>query len=415
MSEILMVPVEKILERFKKVHGVTYDYSLVKDNYKGIKRNVPIICNKHGVFYQTPQNHYVGQRCPKCVNESARKYDRVYLNRNAISSWIKQQLIRYPDLVINYNNELDKRDVINCECKIHGRFTSALSGICRDNYKGCRKCYLDTKSNYKERFLKKAMKLYGDRFDYSKMRMSEYKPIIICRKHNIEFRQERRNHLRYIGCPKCVSEHLKHDTDEYIKKAKEIHGNKYSYEKTKYIGSRDKVIVTCPIHGDFKITACEHIRKKRNATGCRYCACRSEAEAITINYLNSLGIKYEYQYMLPGYKYRWDFVVNDVKLAIEVDDIGHTTDFNRADKDIIKNKLMEKLGYITLRIKDYPIKDYLPLLKHGLSKYIKYIKDNKCFRSFKQFADCYNLPMTSSPSDYKEFEFKPNKSNGPYT
>ena len=48
-------------------------------------------------------------------------------------------------------------------------------------------------------------------------------------------------------------------TEEFIKLAGQVHGNKYSYEKTHYIKSSAKVIITCPIHGDFEQVANSHL------------------------------------------------------------------------------------------------------------------------------------------------------------
>ncbi|AXF52618.1 MAG: HNH endonuclease [Caudoviricetes sp.] len=53
-----------ILERFKKVHGDTYDYSLVYFCY--VKDKISIICKEHGVFEQRVDSHYSGKLCPKC-------------------------------------------------------------------------------------------------------------------------------------------------------------------------------------------------------------------------------------------------------------------------------------------------------------------------------------------------------------
>ena len=37
--------------------------------------------------------------------------------------------------------------------------------------------------------------------------------------------------------------------DEFIKKAKEVNGEKYDYSKVKYVGDKTKVIIVCPEHG----------------------------------------------------------------------------------------------------------------------------------------------------------------------
>lgn len=38
---------------------------------------------------------------------------------------------------------------------------------------------------------------------------------------------------------------------EFIAKARQVHGNKYDYDKVVYTGCNDKVIITCREHGDF--------------------------------------------------------------------------------------------------------------------------------------------------------------------
>ena len=56
--------------------------------------------------------------------------------------------------------------------------------------------------------------------------------------------------------------------DEFIAKAKAVHGDKYNYNKVDYRSDKEKVIITCPIHGDFEITPHSH----KNGHGCDKCA-----------------------------------------------------------------------------------------------------------------------------------------------
>lgn len=51
-------------QRFKEVHGDTYDYSNVV--YTNSYTNVKIICREHGCFTQRPSAHLEGKGCPKC-------------------------------------------------------------------------------------------------------------------------------------------------------------------------------------------------------------------------------------------------------------------------------------------------------------------------------------------------------------
>ena len=54
---------------------------------------------------------------------------------------------------------------------------------------------------------------------------------------------------------------------EFIKKAKQVHGDKYDYSKVDYINSSTKVCIICPEHGEFWQTPNNHLKK----SGCQIC------------------------------------------------------------------------------------------------------------------------------------------------
>jgi hypothetical protein len=56
--------------------------------------------------------------------------------------------------------------------------------------------------------------------------------------------------------------------EQFIKEAKEIHGETYLYNNTIYTTAHNKCIITCKIHGDFQQTPNSHITKK---FGCKKC------------------------------------------------------------------------------------------------------------------------------------------------
>lgn len=60
---------------------------------------------------------------------------------------------------------------------------------------------------------------------------------------------------------------VKKTTESFIKEASELHEGRYSYEKTVYRGAKDKVVITCPIHGDFEQFPTNHLRP----CGCPSC------------------------------------------------------------------------------------------------------------------------------------------------
>ena len=95
-----------------------------------------------------------------------------------------------------------------------------------------------------EDFIKKAKEIHGDKYDYSKVEYVNPKTnvCIICSKHG-EFWQKPYNHLSGSGCPECIRHTW--TTEDFIKKAKEIHGDKYDYSKVEFINTRTKVCIIC--------------------------------------------------------------------------------------------------------------------------------------------------------------------------
>lgn len=124
----------------------------------------------------------------------------------------------------------------------------------------------------KNNFLQLAKEKFPE-YDYSKVIYTKStEPItVVCPRHG-EFITKPGMFLRSTyGCPKCAQVSLaKQRTitpEDFIKRCKEVWGNKFTYEKTKYVNSDTKVVITCPIHGDFEIRPADFIRKH----GCPKC------------------------------------------------------------------------------------------------------------------------------------------------
>lgn len=62
--------------------------------------------------------------------------------------------------------------------------------------------------------------------------------------------------------------------DEFIAKAREVHGDKYDYSQVVYTGSQCKVTIVCPIHGAFEQRASAHLQ----GSGCKFCAAARTAK-----------------------------------------------------------------------------------------------------------------------------------------
>lgn len=120
----------------------------------------------------------------------------------------------------------------------------------------------------------KASKLiHGDKYDYSNVVFSsvDTKVTIVCPIHG-EFTQTPYHHInRKQGCAKCgqrSAAQSKYKTlEEFIQKARKVHGDKYDYSKTVYKTAKAKVTITCPIHGDFEQLVSGHL----SGYGCKKC------------------------------------------------------------------------------------------------------------------------------------------------
>lgn len=87
-----MITEKEWIERFNKIHKGKYDYSLMK--YKGYKEKIEIICPQHGIFLQTPDNHYRGKGCPVCNSSKMESEVREFLIENNFN-FIEQKRFKW--------------------------------------------------------------------------------------------------------------------------------------------------------------------------------------------------------------------------------------------------------------------------------------------------------------------------------
>lgn len=116
-------------------------------------------------------------------------------------------------------------------------------------------------------FIERSRRLHGEKYDYSRSIYVDRKTKIniICPIHGI-FNQDIYSHLYGYECDKCGGTY-KLNTEEFINRAKDIHGNLYNYSKTNYDGMSKKLKIICLIHGEFLQKAQGHLLGK----GCRKC------------------------------------------------------------------------------------------------------------------------------------------------
>lgn len=156
---------------------------------------------------------------------------------------------------------------IRVVCKTHGEFLQTCGNHL--NGRGCRQCGVEQRSDLRRKssgsFVRDARQVHGDVYDYSQVdyKGTRSKVTIVCGTHGA-FDQVPDSHLRGAGCPAChcpikAAKTPKERLGAFLDKAREVHGDKYSYENVEYTLSQAKVPITCPDHGEFKQTPNKHL------------------------------------------------------------------------------------------------------------------------------------------------------------
>ena len=246
---------------------------------------------------------------------------------------------KYDYSKVRYVNLFTPVEII---CPIHGEFSQTP-----DNHfkgKGCPICGNEkrAKSNtYSfEEFVKRAREVHGDKYIYNENILEDKesdKIKIICPEHG-EFSQNMAVHLRGNGCPHCAG-NAKMDTEEFIRRAREIHGDEYDYSKVNYINTQTKVCIICPKHGEFWQTPNNHLIK---GYGCPMCSSnRSKGEREVVSFLQSLGfenIECNKRTIVDGIEL--DMFLPEVNVAIEYDGLYWHNEL-KVDKNYHLNKTNE--------------------------------------------------------------------------
>lgn len=222
-------------------------------------------------------------------------------------------------------------------------------------------------------------------FDEETFIDSHTKMRVYCPKHG-EFWMSPKNLMR-CECRKCSYEkraiNNRLTTDDFIKKAQNIHGLKYDYSKVEYKNAKDKVCLICLKHGEFWQTPNDHLSGK----GCPSCN-ESHLEREVKNILDKNNIEYISQYKIKWLrKQSLDFYLSDYNIVIECQGKQHfgfggwSENFNfkqQFELDKIKKELCELNNLKIIYVVDNNLVDKIP-------DFITYKED---VISIKELDDC---------------------------
>jgi predicted nucleic acid-binding Zn-ribbon protein len=228
-------------------------YDYSKVDYVRSKQEITIVCSIHGEFQQMPCKHLMGHGCPECGK-------------------------------------------IKCV-----RVTS------------------------KETYIEKANLKHNNKYDYSKVSFNILtdKIEIICHEKD-EFGREHGSffmqatcHFQGQGCPKCGNV-FRYNTENFIEKVllRFPENNIYDYSKVDYIRTEDKVIIICPIHGEFLQSPHLHLLGAK-CPNCRF----SKGNQAVKDLLDKYGVKYEQEFTFEDCMDKrhlpFDFFLPELNMIIE--------------------------------------------------------------------------------------------------
>lgn len=159
-------------------------------------------------------------------------------------------------------------------CEEHGEYIAQPITIKQIKH-GCKLCGVKASVNARilcfEDFIKQSHIIHGKNryiYDDSCWNGSQQKTKITCTVCNNVFLQTGTSHLTGRGCPMCANKNQQLPFDDFVKKAIEIHGDKYEYSETTWKGSSNKTQIFCKNCNDFfEQLGTNHLRGK----GCPVC------------------------------------------------------------------------------------------------------------------------------------------------
>ena len=328
---------EEFISEATEKHEGKYSYDAItqeiwESSGSNRTKKVPIICPKHGIFWQAISNHLNKgssgrfHGCPKCAREN-----------------IEQQ-----------------HNPRNTNKKNYGRKSTG-------------------------QFITEAINIHGDRYNYDQVEYVTAKsPVKIrCNICGNMFEQTPDHHInRKDGCPYCRNSKFS-ETQQYPKeKAEKLITEAIKedrFEILEYHGFRSNALMRCKKCGfvfqRMPLTA------QRLKCQCPNCDNMPKGESIVLKTLENLGINYVYQY-----RTEWlgtqslDFYLPKFNIGIEFDGKQHYEPVSvfggedgfkiQHERDVRKNKLCEENGVKLIRIPYWKINDVDDVLNETLTSYI---------------------------------------------
>lgn len=132
-----------------------------------------------------------------------------------------------------------------------------------------------------EEFIRRCVEKHGDAYDYRYVEFvnTSTRATIVCNKCKRKSEQLPSNHMRGARCKYCYGS-IRFTKKKFVDVSSDKHKGFYSYEKIDYKNNHTEVIITCPIHGDFKQKPVVHLM----GSGCQDCAMNVRREKLSLTF-----------------------------------------------------------------------------------------------------------------------------------
>jgi very-short-patch-repair endonuclease len=349
----------EFLERAREKHGYKYHYPNLNDKILSTDY-IDVVYN--GITYsQKVVKHITLGRCPE-KNTPVKTTEQFI--KEAQEVWGKD---KYDYSLVDYKGAHEKVKILYQGIEFEQTPSIHLKSAPELNMN-------------KEWFIKRAKNKWDDKYDYSLVdyKNCKSKVKIIYNKTGEIFEQT--PHLHLYRAPENIRLSVRKTTEQFIKEANNVHDFKFSYEKSIYLTNQTKVIITCPIHGDFEQRPLSHLQ----GMGCQSCS-ESKGEKIIAKFLDKYNVSYYRQHKFDDCKnifsLPFDFYLPKYRIIIEFDGkqhfepikhFGGLVTFEKLKvNDKIKNDYCEENYMNLIRIKYDQIDDIYQILWDSLKIYIK--------------------------------------------
>jgi hypothetical protein len=276
------------------IHGEKYDYS--RTRYKNSKSKVELICLRCGIsVYVTPNDHLSKKSGCRCWRSMSLADIQAKCLRNLGSS-ITCHAVRSG----KHMREVD------LECALCGRrWWSQISSV--NQSKGCLTCNRLKPRSWDEA-LAKFVAVHGERYQHDPISYTKWhgKINVKCLSCQSNFTIMCVDHAKGQGCVGC-HKRCKVDTEEFVRRAKQMHGDAYDYSRVNYADMMSKVDIRCVKCGSwFKQLPNNHVNI---GNGCPACASAAVVSKLEAAWLDSLQIS-----------------VEDRQVTVTIDDASYVVD-----------------------------------------------------------------------------------------